>query len=70
MIDTSFLFRFGESLIEETYECQECGENKKIFEFTPPHFFGPRQREKMKIPKKVKKKKGDYLEVIIRKKKK
>lgn len=54
LINTSFLFRFGEAQMEETYECQECEETRKIYEFTTPHGFIPKEmKEKEKKKRKL-----------------
>jgi len=78
LIDTTTLFRFGKGEIEEIFECQQCGEIKKIYEFatlpvhSPVHQSVNRRlqepQQKPEVREKVEKEqKKDYMEVTIRK---
>ena len=51
--------------IEETYECQECGETKKIYEFATSHVRSLMQDSVTKLKEPQEK---DHTEVTIRKK--
>ncbi|MFQ6086499.1 MAG: hypothetical protein ACE5OV_00485 [Candidatus Bathyarchaeia archaeon] len=66
----------GKGEIEENYECQQCGEKKKIYELATSYFHSQMQlseakrlkgpQKKTEITEKVEEKqKKDYMEVTI-----
>ncbi len=74
LVSTTDLSDFGKSEREEIYECQQCGETKKIYAFADSFAHSPLQysiEQGLKEPRNEVKmeKKKDHLEVTIKKKK-
>jgi len=55
LINTETQLHFGKGQVEETYECQQCGEIKRIYEFATFNVDGSMQhsvKERSKEPQK------------------
>lgn len=74
LLSTTDLADFGKGEREEIYECQQCGETKKIYAFADSFAHIPLQfsiEQRLREPRNEVKmeEKKDHLEVTIKKKK-